>query len=293
MPLNRLPLILLMLFTSCAKQGEEKKSVFFEKAKGLGRVSQTLEEASGLVASVVNPGYLWTINDSGNPAEIFLLNDEAEIVLTCKLNKIENRDWEEIAIGPGPEEGIVYLYIGEIGDNEAKYDMKYVYRIKEPVFEKDDTIDIEDIETLKIVLPDGARDSEAFGLDHKNGDFYLISKREENVNVYYLPFSSLIEKDTLVPSKLATLPYHNTVAIDFSFDSKEVLLKTYNEIYYWKRPDSLSVLQTMNLPPTKLDYKSEPQGESICWNLDGSGFYTLSESVDHHKATLYFYERSK
>lgn len=282
-----------MLFTSCAKQGEGKKSVLFEKAKGLGRVSQTLEEASGLVASVVNPGYLWTINDSGNPAEIFLLNDEAEIVLTCKLNKIENRDWEEIAIGPGPEEGIVYLYIGEIGDNEAKYDMKYVYRIKEPVFEKDDTIDIEDIETLKIVLPDGARDSEAFGLDHKNGDFYLISKREENVNVYYLPFSSLIEKDTLVPSKLATLPYHNTVAIDFSFDSKEVLLKTYNEIYYWKRPDSLSVLQTMNLPPTKLDYKSEPQGETICWNLDGSGFYTLSESVDHHKATLYFYERSK
>lgn len=270
---------------------QENKSTIFEKAESKGRVSGILEEASGLVASKANPGYLWTINDSGNPAEVFLLNDEAEIVMTCKLKKVDNRDWEDITIGPGPVAGKNYLYVGEIGDNDAKYDLKYLYRFEEPHFKKDKKITIEAFDTLIIKLPDGARDMEAMAVDQVKEDIYFVSKREENVNVYWLHGNELITRDTLIPEKLISLPYHNTVAFGISFDSGELLLKTYDELYYWKKADSLSIAQTLFTPPTLLNYTREPQGEAIAWSLDGKGFYTLSESVDNEKAKLYYYKR--
>ncbi|HEY5692273.1 MAG TPA: hypothetical protein VIS49_12505 [Cyclobacteriaceae bacterium] len=263
------------------------------EAVSLGKVSSKLEEASGLVASISNPGYLWTINDSGNPSEIFLIDSDGDIKLTCQLKKIHNRDWEDIALGRDPKDSLVYLYVGEIGDNEAKYDFKYIYRLKEPFYEKDDRISIDKFDTLIIKLPDALRDMEAMAIDHSTGDLYMVSKREQNVTVYLLDYNSTLQHDTLVPTIVNTIPYFNTVAMDFSFDSKEILLKTYDEIYYWKKSDTVSIAQTLSSPPIKLDYKKEPQGESIAWNLDGSGFYTLSESTNHARARLYYYKKAK
>ena len=40
-----------------------------------------------------------------------------------------------------------------------------------------------------------------------------------------------------------------------------------------------------------LSYISEPQGEGICLEIDGSGFYTISEERNDIPAHLYFYQR--
>jgi len=284
-------LLILVLLLSCKRKGQTQSGLF-EKGESKGKVSLKLEEASGLRASQSNPGYYWTLNDSGNPAEIFLLNEKAEIVLTCRIGKIKNRDWEEIAVGRDSVKGINYLYIGEIGDNDAKYNLKYIYRLPEPVLRKDEKVRIDEFDTLIIKLPDGLRDMESMAVDHSSGDIYLISKREKNVHLYILPFHSQIQSDTLVPEKIATLPFQNVVAIDFSFDGREVLMKTYDKVFYWDRPLNASIQQTLLTAPTELNYDPEPQGESIAWTLDGSGFYTLSESVDNVKAKLLFYKRA-
>ncbi|MEQ9412986.1 MAG: hypothetical protein RIF39_04115 [Cyclobacteriaceae bacterium] len=283
--------ILMLLLTFCSNLGQNKSDLF-EKAENRGRVSGDLEEASGLVASYKNPGKLWTLNDSGNPSELFLLNDKGEIEMTCKL-KVHNRDWEDIAIGPGLYDSIKYLYIGEIGDNEAKYDYKYLYRVVEPTFQGDKKISIDKFDTLVISLPDGKRDMESITIDQQTGDLYLFSKREENINIYRSLANALIAGDTLVPEKIGTLPYHNVVAVDFTLDSKELLIKTYDEIYYWNRPDSLSIQQVLLQDPILLNYKREPQGESVAWSLDGGGFYTLSETTKDTSGKLYFYKRAK
>lgn len=290
---KNISLIFIILFASCGKRDTEENSRLFEKAESLGKVPAKLVEASGLVASIVNPGYLWTLNDGGNSSEIFLIDDSGDIKLTCKLKKIDNRDWEDIAIWQNPADSIIYLYVGEIGDNEARYDFKYIYRFKEPALKKDDHISIEEVNIWTIKLPDQVRDMEAMTIDQATGDLYLVSKREKNVNVYLSDFASSSKSDTLVPTIVATIPYFNTVAIDISFDSKQILLKTYDEIYYWNKADTLSIAQTLLLTPIKLDYKKEPQGEAIAWNLNGSGFYTLSESTPHTKARLYFYKKAK
>lgn len=294
--LNVLRLLRLLILASCffvsCEKTNKPKSNLFSSGVSKGRVSDKLEEASGLVASVANPGHLWVINDSGNEPEVYLIDGKADVVLTCKLEKIKNRDWEDIAIGKAPGSDEPYVYVAEVGDNAARYEFKYLYRFEEPVLAEGEKISIEDVQTLVISLPDGARDMEATAIDHLTGDLYLVSKREENVSVYSVPFALLNAGDTLVPKKITTLPYNGVVAADISFDGKEILVKTYDEIFYWTTGDSLNVVQTIQLPETNLNYSPEPQGESIAWALDGKGFYTLSESKDGEAAKLYFYKRN-
>ena len=95
--------------------------------------NKELKEISGIAASVNNPKLLWAHNDSGNGADIFLLDDHLDIKLTCTLAGVENRDWEDIAVGPGPDASKSYVYVADIGDNEAQYQYKYIYRFEEPV----------------------------------------------------------------------------------------------------------------------------------------------------------------
>lgn len=276
----------IALLTACAP-GKEKTNLFTE-GKPLGTVSKKLEEASGLIASVNNPGYLWSQNDSGNAAEIYLLNDKAEIVMTCVLDGIKNRDWEDITIGPGPEEGKNYLYVAEIGDNEARYQYKVLYRLEEPLL-SEKKITINQIDTIAIQLSDRVRDTEAIMVDPLTKNFYILSKREEPIRLYEIAFP--FAADTVPAVELTTLPFKNIVAAGISPDGTEVLLKDYGHIYYWKRNKGESISTLLQTPAINLTYKPEPQGESIAWKLDGSGFYTLSETVKKVDGELLFYQR--
>src|ERR1044071_2417295 len=109
----RIALVLLCL--SCSGTTPETAKPTFSEPRELGLIDEKLPEASGLSWSVANPGSLWSINDSGNAAEVYLIDTTAHIKLTCKL-KVENRDWEEVMVGPGPIDGKSYVYVGEIGD---------------------------------------------------------------------------------------------------------------------------------------------------------------------------------
>ena len=84
-----------------------------------------INEASGIVASRKNPNIFWTHNDSGDKNRIYVFNYTGKHLGEYYLNDCNARDWEDIAIGPGPEDNSDYLYVGEIGDNHSKYNTKY------------------------------------------------------------------------------------------------------------------------------------------------------------------------
>ncbi len=275
---------ILFALAGCTKS----KDALFKKGEPLGKVSKKLEEASGLAASINNPGYFWTINDSGNPPEVFLIDDHANITLVCKLSKATNRDWEEIRISS--ESGKNYLYVADIGDNGAAYDLKFIYRFEEPVLAKAKEVIIEHIDTLIIKMPDGKRDTESVMIDPLTHDLYILSKREDSIGLYQnrYPFS----KDTLVLDKVLKMPFHNIVSGDISSDGREVLLKTYDEIFYWKKWGEESVSELLAKEPIELPYQREKQGEAITWARDGSGFYTLGESSKEERAQLMLYKRN-
>ncbi|HEY0652380.1 MAG TPA: hypothetical protein VGD65_04590 [Chryseosolibacter sp.] len=287
--------LLLMFIASVAcsqKKGKETDSDIFLEGKKLMEVNnKNLEEASGLAASKANPGLLWTHNDSGNRAEVLLIDDKLNIRLTCVLENVINRDWEDIAVGPGPEPGKSYIYVADIGDNMAIFPYKMVYRFEEPQFtEGKDKITVSKFDRIVFQL-DVKKDTESLLVDPKTKNLYVVSKREKPVYVYELkyPYSTT---DTLTAEKIASIPFGQIVAADFSADGTEVLMKNYNNVFYWKLNNE-NLASALKRNPAIVTYEEEPQGESVTFARDGSGFYTISEKVKGEKSYLWFYPRKK
>lgn len=276
----------LLILCGCTKG--ENISKLFSGGRILGEVDTKLEEASGLVASVTNPGYYWSHNDSGHAAEVFLLNNKAEIVMTCTLAGIKNRDWEDIAISI--ESDTSYLYIADIGDNEAKFPYKVIYRLAEPILLQDKLV-VTHFDTLVVKLSDGVRDTEALMVDPLLHQMFIISKREEKIRLYQMDIP-LAPRDTTVAEFKTELALTWIVAGDISSDGTEVLLKDYDNIFYWRRSAKETIPELLKTEPTILKYDREPQGEAIAWSLDGSGYYTLSETAKEIKGRLFYYKRN-
>ena len=283
---------ILLIPVSCERSSETQKDTF-EQGVIAGVInSKKIDEASGMAASYANPGMLWTHNDSGDKARIFLIDSLGRHRATVWLKETINRDWEDIAVGPGPERDKTYVYIGDIGDNLAKYEYKFIYRFQEPVITtQDTTIEIEQADSIKFTLPDGIRDCEALMIDPATKDLYIFSKREPAINLYRLPYPQSTTEIMLAEKVLEALPFTLIVAADWSADGKEILIKDYEQVYYWRRSNNEPIAELLKTQPVLLPYHQEPQGESIAFDYWGKGYYTLSEKAKGVKPALMFYKR--
>ena len=254
-------------------------------------LDENLYEASGLVASRTNIGMFWTINDSGNDARLFLIDAKGNTVHYYWIDNAVNIDWEDLTIYTD-DKGKSKIYIGDVGDNDALRKNINIIIFDEPVFDDPSDTIITDYKNHHFRYPDGAKDAETIMADPITSGLYIISKREQNVRLYEVPVS-LNESDTMDLTYKTSLPFFNVTSGDISSDGKEVLLKTYDAIYYWKRLNNESLQKTMTMAYDSIAYNPEPQGESIAWSSDNSkGFYTLSEKSWARNQVLYFFERN-
>jgi hypothetical protein len=256
-----------------------------------------IHEASGIVTSRQDPDLLWTHNDSGDNSRIFLVRNDGTRQGTFLLKGAFNRDWEDIAAGPGPVEKVNYLFVGDIGDNRAVYTYKYIYRFPEPDVGTADAsvnwVEVDNVEKITFVYPDGIlMDAETLMVDPRTKDIYIVTKRERPVTVYRLPYPQSTT-DIILAEKYGTLPFTYAVGGDVSADGKEILIKTYNEVYLWSRDQGESMRNAFMRPPFRCKYTPEPQGEAIAFALDGSGYYTLSEIFAGKLPRIYYYKRKK
>lgn len=285
-------LLYFFVLVSCGRSSKTQKDIFEQGVIAGVLDSKKIDEASGMAASHMNPGMLWTHNDSGDKARIFLIDTLGKHRATVWLGGAVNRDWEDIAVGPGPERDKTYVYVGDIGDNLAKYEYKYIYRFQEPVIPiQDTTIDLEQVDSIKFTLPDGIRDCEALMIDPDTKDLYIFSKREAAVNLYRLPYPQSTSEIMVAEKVLEALPFTLIVAADWSADGVEILLKDYEQVYYWRRKNNEAITELLQAPPVVLPYHQEPQGESIAFDYHGKGYFTLSEKAKGVKPTLMFYQR--
>ena len=88
-----------------------------------------LPEGSGVAVSRRTLGRLWAHNDSREPV-LVALDPMGAVVGRVRVSGATLEDWETVAIGPCPAG--TCIYIGEIGDNEAKRANIQIYRVPEP-----------------------------------------------------------------------------------------------------------------------------------------------------------------
>ena len=261
----------------------------------------SIDEASGIASSKKNNNVFWTHNDSGDENRIFALNQLGEHLGIYYLDNCDARDWEDIAIGPGPEIDEFYIYVGEIGDNNSQYDTKYIYRFIEPeVYENQSPVTeiIYNIDTIEFQYEDGSRDAETIMIDPITKDIIIISKREESIHAYQLPYpqnlvgiqsADLIKIIDFYPEE--TTDSQRIVAGDISSDGSEILIKSYIDILHFPRYNNETISNALDNTMTLVEYIIEPQGEAVGWHPDGFGYYTISEESNNIPSHLYFYPR--
>lgn len=247
-----------------------------------------LDEASGIADSKKNPGYLWVQQDSGNPNDIALLSHDGSFLKNINIKTAVNRDWEDMVLANGPAAGIDYIYLADIGDNNFTSTQYYIYRFVEPGTTADT---VSDCDKIAFQYPDGAHDAEAILVDNGTKDIYIITKQDKPSRIYKLSYPQTIGSVNTAVS-IGSLPFTGVTGASFSPDGKEIVIKTYTEMYYWKFKKAQTAEQALSETPVKISYQFEPQGEAICFKNDNSGFFTLSERPSFIAAVnLNFYKR--
>lgn len=282
-----LPFLLFLSFSSFAQQKFD--SVYLAGIPIRTINNPVLEEMSGLAFSKNHPDKFYTHTDSGGEEAVYVLDSLGNEFGKIILEDVENRDWEDIAVGPGPK-GKSYVYVAEIGDNAAVHKSVKIYRFPEPEgLEKKLTTKPE---VLKFNYPDGAMDAESFFVDPISGDLFVVSKRDSQNTLFRLKSDDFGKKD-VVAKEIGKLPFTSATAADISQDGSKILIKNYFKIYFWERKKGESVTETLSRSPKELPYVPEPQGEAIGFQPDGKAYYTISEKRFNIHPVLYRYPANK
>jgi hypothetical protein len=210
------------------------------------------------------------------------------------LDGVENQDWEDIAVGPGPVPGETYIYLAEIGDNKLVRPEKIVYRFPEPTI-SGKQLPLEEHITgtaaIRLRLPDGPQNAEAILIDPITKDLFILSKGDQ-MEVYRATFPQSQTQVVTMTSELI-IPFSKVTSAAVSPDGSEILIRTYRQLYYYKRQSGETITNALKRQPLRLPLADEAQGEAVGWAIDSSGYYTASEKVGFSAEPIYWYSRKK
>jgi hypothetical protein len=302
---NILLLTALLTFSSCDKKEEE--NALYEVNYSLSSVIQSdlfafenqnliilnLNEISGLACGKTNTNLVYMIEDKGNDNEVHVFNQQGEFQFKLVIPGLSNTDWEDIAIGVGPDEGKNYIYIADIGDNDANRNSVRIIRFEEPNQSNvsGNSLDINDYDLIDFQYPSGPKDAEVLMLNPFNKSLIVVTKKDALARVYELkyPYNANMNQAEFI----GLLPFQKLIAGDISHDGSQIVMKNKDIVYYWTTQGNNPLKTLFDQTPVKVDYIVEPQGESIGFSSDGNNFFTISETKDHAGAEPILYRYKK
>jgi hypothetical protein len=247
-----------------------------EKPLRIGPVTpfedRALSESSGVVASRQFEGILWTHNDGGNEAAVYATDTLARRRGAYLLDGMENRDWEDIALGPCPA-GPICLYIGNVGDNLRRYQTGTLYRFPEPdpgSLPPDATGRISAIDSLVIRYPNGPEDIEAIYLDRAGTVFLITKNGTDGVQRYRVTADQWETGDIVTAESVGPFPIEpgttrlaGVTGADLSPDGHRLVVRTYRELFFYEVDSNGDVggAPVATCPVLGL----ESQGEGVAW----------------------------
>ena len=250
----------------------------------------SINESSGLVASRTSPGAYWTHNDSGDGPFIYAFDTRGQSLATFRVSGATNRDWEDIASGPGPQPARPYLYIGDTGDNDQKRREIVVYRVPEPQLTPSDKSSTktqprptEPAEAIRLAYPDGAHDAEALLVHPVTGNLYIVTKVVLGNPGIYEAAAPLTSNKLITMKRLGDLQTPSLLggAItggSVSPDGRHVALCDYFGGYEMTLPSSSKNFDDIwKQKPVSFNLGQRKQGESIAYRLDGNAVLATRE----------------
>lgn len=284
-------LILICLFQSCGESPSRSdkfptvetskeqviRTTFSQKGYQEFKIEFRLKEISGLAVSSINKNSIYLHEDSGNEALIYVVSTQGKKKGKFGLKKGKNKDWEDIAVGPGPKAGKSYLYIADIGDNARERKDISIYRLPEPVLSKDffDEKTTLEADEIRLKYPQKAADAEAILIEPASRDIYVVTKEKEECSLFKAAYPQSTASVSEL-EKVGTAPIDRVTSGGISTDGKHLVLKNLSHVFYWRIGEDKSIAAVLSKDPQELPYKKEPQGEAFCF--DGlNGYFTTSE----------------
>ncbi|MCX6523947.1 MAG: hypothetical protein NTX58_04140 [Actinobacteria bacterium] len=244
-----------------------------------------ITEASGIAASRTNPGIYWVHNDSGDSARVFATDLSGAATGRFTINGATAKDWEDIAVGPGPEPGTNYLYLGDIGGNKGRSNLS-IYRAVEPGILPGASGIRGSVpaERIDVMYPDGlAWDAEALLVDPLTADIYVVTKGSAaNSLVYQLAAAQAVSGSRQTLREVASLELpmgfdRSVTGGDISSDGSVIMLRTYNRVYLWPRLAGESISDAFTAPPCSVQIQPESQGEAAAFQQNSYDLVLTTE----------------
>lgn len=248
-----------------------------------------INESSGLAASRSNPNIYWTHNDSGDGPLVYAFDATGESRGVFRVAGAQARDWEDMAVGPGPTQASSYLYLGDIGDNNKARSEIVVYRVPEPKLTAADKNSSKSNpritaagDAIRLRYPDGKFDAETLLVHPTSGNLYIVTKVIlRNATIYEA-------RAPLVPGKVITMKRIGDIKVpsligaltggSISPDGRRVALCDYLQGYEVVLPRSsknFNDIWRQTVTPFKLGQRE--QGEAITYRADGKALLVTSE----------------
>ncbi|XP_069107995.1 uncharacterized protein [Argopecten irradians] len=263
----------------------------FHDYREMGTIDNSaIDEASGLAASRTHKNVLYTHNDSGGHNLIYAIDaTNGHVLSTITISGAKSHDWEDIACGPCPDMSGHCIYIADTGGNYHG-EANVLYKVEEPDhLHHTQTISVGHSDMIHFSWSESNCETIMVGRD---AEIYLISKvAHGRGKFFHIPKSNWGRSSTVHVSSLATLDSYSSrngpVGGDISPNGHEVIIKMLDYVLFWYIPHE-DYAEGLKRNPQTLPYHRERQGESVCWDSHGNGYYTISEGSD---PTLYYYDR--
>jgi PKD repeat protein len=240
-----------------------------------------LLEASGLAASRQTPGVVWTHNDTDDDPRLYTFTLQGAPLGSYLLQGADLRDWEDMALGPGPKQGQEYLYVGDIGDNEEKYASITVYRVAEPPIDPRMTgvaASLSGVEALVFTYPGGTpHNAETMIVDPVSGDLHIIGKSGDGISPVFRAAAPLESGVLEEVAQINFGPGGLTTGGAATAAGDWVLVRTYFAARMWRRQPGTSMWQAFQEKACDVPVVMEMQGEAVTFAGSGLDYFTASE----------------
>ncbi len=263
--------------------GEEVQCPVFASSVARSRPKDGLNEASGLVQSLIDTERLYAHNDSGDSARLFALDLQGHLKSIYFLDTPFPRDWEDMAAFMD-DQGQAWLLLADMGDNDRVREQVSFLLVQEP-----EQVEIEEplsVITRELSYPDGPHNAEAILVVADEMRAYLVTKSRPS-RLYSFPIedtTSVLEFEGEVgrhwPSGL--IP----TGADRSASHPWIALRGEEEAAVFIHKPGETVLAALNQEPCKLSLAKETQGEAIAFDAEDN-LFTLDEAT----SPLHYYAR--